>query len=72
MILCKVTLGKKFIQYSAMKTAHSPPGHHSVVGQPTSGGLNYAEYVVYRGEQAYPEFLVSYLIMKPEESPIEN
>ena len=31
--------------------AHAPPGHHSVVGKPNSGGLSYPEYVVYRGEQ---------------------
>ena len=31
--------------------AHAPPGHHSVIGRPNSGGLCYPEYVVYRGEQ---------------------
>lgn len=31
--------------------AHSPPGHHSVIGRPSSEGLSFAEYVVYRGEQ---------------------
>lgn len=51
MLLCRVTLGKSFLQYSAMKMAHSPPGHHSVIGRPSVGGLCYAEYVVYRGEQ---------------------
>jgi tankyrase len=30
------------------------------------GGLSFPEYVIYRGEQAYPEYLVSYLIVKPE------
>lgn len=34
-----------------MKMAHAPPGHHSVMGRPSSGGLNFPEYVVYRGEQ---------------------
>ena len=34
-----------------MKMAHAPPGHHSVVGRPSVGGLAYPEYVVYRGEQ---------------------
>lgn len=34
-----------------MKMAHAPPGHHSVIGRPNSGGLCYPEYVVYRGEQ---------------------
>ena len=34
-----------------MKMAHSPPGHHSVIGRPSVGGLHFPEYVVYRGEQ---------------------
>lgn len=34
-----------------MKMAHAPPGHHSVIGRPSVGGLFYPEYVVYRGEQ---------------------
>jgi len=66
LILCRVALGKSFMQYSAMKMAHAPPGHHSVVGRPSVGGLAFAEYVVYRGEQAYPEFLITYQIMKPD------
>ena len=50
-VLCRVTLGKPFFQFTAMKMAHAPPGHHSVIGRPNSGGLCYPEYVVYRGEQ---------------------
>lgn len=46
-----MALGKSFLQYSAMKMAHAPPGHHSVIGRPSAGGLHFAEYVVYRGEQ---------------------
>ncbi len=34
-----------------MKMAHAPPGHHSVIGRPSVGGLHFPEYVVYRGEQ---------------------
>ncbi|KAK8741276.1 hypothetical protein OTU49_002592, partial [Cherax quadricarinatus] len=68
LLLCRVTLGKSFLQFSAMKMAHAPPGHHSVVGRPSAGGLCYPEYVVYRGEQAYPEYLITYQIVKPEES----
>ena len=34
-----------------MRMAHAPPGHHSIVGRPSTGGLTYPEYVVYRGEQ---------------------
>lgn len=72
--------------------AHAPPGHHSVIGRPSVGGLHFPEYVVYRGEQvrfsstishcysgpklclilsfcqAYPEYLITYQIVKPEEN----
>lgn len=51
LLLCRVALGKSFLQFSAMKMAHAPPGHHSVIGRPSSGGLHFPEYVVYRGEQ---------------------
>ena len=51
LLLCRVALGKPFYQFSAVKMAHAPPGHHSVIGRPSSEGLSFAEYVVYRGEQ---------------------
>uniref|UniRef100_A0A8C5EEB9 Poly [ADP-ribose] polymerase n=1 Tax=Gouania willdenowi TaxID=441366 RepID=A0A8C5EEB9_GOUWI len=66
MLFCRVTLGKSFLQFSAMKMAHAPPGHHSVIGRPSVNGLAYAEYVIYRGEQAYPEYFITYQIIKPE------
>ena len=53
-LLCRVALGKSFFQFSALKMAHAPPGHHSIIGRPSGGGLTYPEYVIYRGEQAYP------------------
>ncbi|XP_007894883.1 poly [ADP-ribose] polymerase tankyrase-2 isoform X1 [Callorhinchus milii] len=68
MVFCRVTLGKSFLQFSAMKMAHAPPGHHSVTGRPSVNGLALAEYVIYRGEQAYPEYMITYQIMKPENS----
>lgn len=72
LLLCRVALGKSFLQFSAMKMAHAPPGHHSVIGRPSAGGLHFPEYVVYRGEQAYPEYLVTYQIVKPEEDGAED
>lgn len=51
LLMCRVTLGKSFLQFNAIKMAHAPPGHHSVMGRPSSGGLYFPEYVVYRGEQ---------------------
>ncbi|XP_062873525.1 tankyrase, TRF1-interacting ankyrin-related ADP-ribose polymerase b isoform X2 [Trichomycterus rosablanca] len=68
MLFCRVTLGKSFLQFSAMKMAHAPPAHHSVIGRPSVNGLAYAEYVIYRGEQAFPEYLITYQIIKPESS----
>ncbi|XP_065071133.1 poly [ADP-ribose] polymerase tankyrase-2-like isoform X2 [Rhopilema esculentum] len=65
-ILSRVTLGKPFFQFTAVKMAHAPPGHHSVIGKPNAGGLSYPEYVVYRGEQAYPEYLITYKIDRME------
>uniref|UniRef100_A0A663LMP6 Poly [ADP-ribose] polymerase n=1 Tax=Athene cunicularia TaxID=194338 RepID=A0A663LMP6_ATHCN len=53
MLFCRVTLGKSFLQFSTMKMAHAPPGHHSVIGRPSVNGLAYAEYVIYRGEQVF-------------------
>ncbi|XP_077992722.1 poly [ADP-ribose] polymerase tankyrase-2-like [Glandiceps talaboti] len=68
LVFCRVALGKSFLQFSAMKLAHAPPGHHSVIGRPSVGGLSYPEYVIYRGEQAYPEYLITYQIVKPDAS----
>ncbi|KAK6112466.1 Ankyrin repeats (3 copies) family protein [Brugia pahangi] len=69
LLLCRVTLGRCFMQSSCNKMAHSPPGHHSVMGQPRSGGLNYPEYVIYRGEQAYPEYVIVYRIVNDDLRP---
>jgi len=47
--------GKLVEHITAIKIAHAPPGHHSVIGRPSAGGLNYPEYVViYCGEQVIP------------------
>ena len=45
---------------------HAPPGHDSVIGTPVEGALAFVEFVVYRGEQAYPEFLITYRIAGDE------
>ncbi|KAM3955302.1 tankyrase [Aphomia sociella] len=66
LLLCRVTLGRAFQLLSAAKMAHAPPGHHAVAGRPSSGGLCFPEYVVYRGEQAYPEYLITYQIVSVE------
>uniref|UniRef100_A0A6P6XRZ9 Poly [ADP-ribose] polymerase n=1 Tax=Dermatophagoides pteronyssinus TaxID=6956 RepID=A0A6P6XRZ9_DERPT len=68
MLLCRTALGKSFFQFSALKMAHAPPGHHSIIGRPSGGGLSFPEYVIYRGEQAYPEYIITYQIIKPGSS----
>lgn len=64
LLMCRVTLGKSFVQYNAIKIAHAPPGHHSVMGTPSVGGLNFSEYVVYRGEQVKIMLLISNLYLQ--------
>ena len=68
LLLCRVTLGKSFLQFNAMKMAHAPPGHHSVVGRPSVGGLSFPEYVVYRGEQVKLIYLSKFHEVEPVES----
>uniref|UniRef100_A0A8C1T828 Poly [ADP-ribose] polymerase n=1 Tax=Cyprinus carpio TaxID=7962 RepID=A0A8C1T828_CYPCA len=59
LLFCRVTLGKSFLQFSAMKMAHSPPGHHSVTGRPSVNGLALAEYVIYRGDECFYTWVVT-------------
>ena len=61
LLLCRVTLGKPVEQFSATRIAHAPPGHHSVIGRPSVGGLAYPEYVIYRGEQVSLFFYSFYI-----------
>ena len=64
MLLCEVVLGKQLVNTESVKHAHAPPGHHSLLGKPSKDGLMFAEHVIYRGEQAYPTFLISYKLVK--------
>lgn len=57
LLLCRVTLGKPVEQLTSVRIAHAPPGHHSVIGRPSAGGLTYPEYVIYRGEQVYHQLV---------------
>lgn len=63
-LLCQVLLGKQLSNTSSVKHAHAPPGHHSLLGKPSKDGLMFAEHVIYRGEQAYPTFLITYKLVK--------
>ena len=72
--MCRVTLGKPVEQYNAIKIAHAPPGHHSVIGRPSTGGLSYPEYAIYRGEQVrcILKFNSSVIIMCATDQPIAS
>lgn len=61
-MFCRVTLGKSFLQFSAMKMAHSPPAHHSVTGTPSVNGLAPVEYVIYRGEQQSLYYIFLFIV----------
>ncbi|KAF4528032.1 hypothetical protein B566_EDAN002215 [Ephemera danica] len=55
MMLCRVALGKVHDCPQNKTFSHAPPGCHSVCG-----GTTTKEYIVYRGEQAFPGFLITY------------
>ncbi|KAF4525237.1 hypothetical protein B566_EDAN014012 [Ephemera danica] len=63
MLVCHVLLGKISQQKAAINLSHAPQGYNSVQGVP-GPSLKYSEYIVYRGEQAFPSFLVTYKIVK--------
>ena len=50
-LFCRVTLGKPCESLSAFRMTHAPPGHHSVVGVPSLGGLAFSEFVVTEGNK---------------------
>lgn len=63
LLFCRVTLGKPCESLSAFRMAHAPPGHHSVVGVPSLGGLAFSEFVIYRGEQVRIEDHVTWVTL---------
>ena len=62
LLYCRVCLGKSYFQISPNKMAHAPPGHDSVIGRPSTGGLVYPEYVVYRGEQVSSQIIKNQIL----------
>lgn len=66
-ILAQVALGRSYISKEPMPDcSHGPPGYWSVTGEPgKTDDLLYHEYVIYKGAQAYPLFVIRYRIMKP-------
>ncbi|CAG0899807.1 unnamed protein product [Darwinula stevensoni] len=66
MLLCKVMLGKSKNMTKKLRKDDVLAGYDSVTGRAAKDGLNYEEYVVYRGEQAYPEYVITYTIVKPD------
>ncbi|XP_073964135.1 poly [ADP-ribose] polymerase tankyrase-2-like [Choristoneura fumiferana] len=63
-LLCRVTLGRTVELPRVLRMAHAPPDHHSVSGRPSPGGPFCYDHVVYRGEQAYPEYIITYNIVQ--------
>jgi len=60
MFLCRVNLGKTLKTNQTMSgQAHAPPGYDSV-----TGNLSTKEFVIYRREQAFPNYLITYKIKK--------
>ncbi|KAJ4918590.1 hypothetical protein JOQ06_000002 [Pogonophryne albipinna] len=83
MLFCRVTLGKSFLQFSAMKMAHAPPditlssGGRASTAWPTlttkppfcylfCSQFVFSHLAVFLFLQAYPEYLITYQILKPE------
>lgn len=50
----------------------SIPSNFLVIGRPSVGGLHFPEYVIYRGEQAYPEYLITYQIAYDKDADTES
>lgn len=64
MIYAQVALGKSLQAKQAMPDcSHAPPGHSSVSGDPQNiEDLAHPEFVIYKGEHAYPLFVITYRI----------
>lgn len=64
MIYAQVALGRSFTCKEAMPDlAHAPPQYSSVIGTPeATDNLAYPEYAIYKGDQAYPLFIIRYKI----------
>lgn len=64
MIYSQVALGKSLEVKAALQTAHAPPGYNSVTAVPEiTTNLSFPECVIYRGEQAYPLYRITYRIV---------
>lgn len=64
MIYAQVALGRVLESREALPhLSHAPPYYNSVKGNPDKiEGLNYPEYAIYSGYQAYPLFVIKYRI----------
>lgn len=64
MIYAQVALGRVLESRETLPhLSHAPPDYNSVKGNPDKiEGLNYPEYAIYSGYQAYPLFVIRYRI----------
>lgn len=63
LLLCRVLLGKTLKTTKQVAIENLPAGFDSITAEP-SPTLRYREYVVLRGDQTYPAYIIKYL-MKP-------
>lgn len=67
MLICKILLGHTSVRTKELKGGgHGPEGRNSVTGLPSPGELDYYEYAIFRTEQIYPAFLVTYTTAQAE------
>lgn len=64
LLLCRTSLGAAFTRTDSYTYTSPPPGHHSVTGVPSKNGLWHPEFAVYLGQQVYPQFLLTYKLVK--------
>lgn len=63
LLLCRVLLGRTLKTTSQVVLENLPVNYDSITAEP-SNNLRYKEYVIRRGDQTYPTYLIKYL-MKP-------
>lgn len=65
LIYTQVALGRSMEGRRPIPCSHAPPAHNSVTALPeTMENLVFPEYVIYKGEQAYPLYVITYKIVK--------
>jgi len=66
MFLCKVAAGKSYVTQETQMEPQQvqdvlAQGHNSIIGEPSKGGLNYDEIVVYDSQAIIPSYVIVYM-----------